>query len=110
MCEVCHGESGGEEVGVACIPGVPMSISWCSECLKHEAFPSFVFDYDFIFVGEGDLNHLNDYAKNRVTWFDGKYVGFLDYVKRITPEQVKQELDEMNSRMSNYEEGEDGNS
>jgi len=94
MCEVCHDESGGKEVGVACIPGVPMSISWCSECLKHEAFPAFVFEHDFIFVAQGNLEALNEWAKERVCWADGKYIGFLEYVKRITPEQVEKELKE----------------
>jgi hypothetical protein len=92
MCDCCHGESGGREVGVAAIPGVPMSIQWCSECLKHDAFPAFVFDHDFIFVALGSLENLNDWAKERVCWFQGKYIGFLDYVKHITPEQVEKEL------------------
>ena len=99
MCEVCNGESGGQEVGVACIPGVPMSISWCSECLKHDAFPSFVFDHDFIFVAQGHLDALNEWAKERVCWADGKYIGFLEYVKRITPEQIDKENKEYEDAM-----------
>lgn len=92
MCEVCNNESGGRDVGVAAVPGVPMSISWCDKCLEALAFPAFVFDHDFIFVAEGDLANLDGWAKNRVTWADGKYMGFLEYVKRITPEQVQKEL------------------
>ena len=96
MCECCNNESGGTEVGVAAIPGVPCSISWCNECLKHNAFPNWVFEHDFIFVANGDSNNLNEWGRNRVTWADGRYMSFLEYVKRITPEQVKQELDAYN--------------
>jgi hypothetical protein len=92
MCEVCNDEAKSEEVGVAAIPGVPCSISWCRSCLEHEAFPSWVFDHDFIYVAEGNLEGLNDWAKQRVTWADGKYIGFLEYIKRITPEQIQTEL------------------
>lgn len=91
MCEVCHGETKSEEVGVAAIPGVPCSISWCQSCLNHDAFPSWVFEYDFIFVAQGDLNNLNEWARQRVCWADGKYIGFEEYVKRISPERVKKE-------------------
>jgi hypothetical protein len=97
MCDCCHDESGGTDVGVASIPGVPMSISWCDSCLKHEAFPSFVFDHDWIFVAEGHPEALNEWALQRVCWADGRYMPFLEYVKRITPEQIKKELDEYNS-------------
>ena len=94
MCDVCNNESGGKEVGVACIPGVPCSISWCDNCLRNDVFPSWVFDHDFIFVAEGKLENLNEWGRNRVTWADGKYIGFEEYVKRISPEQVEKELKE----------------
>lgn len=93
-CDVCHGESGGEYVGVASIPGVAMSIAWCSECLKRDAAPVFVFEHDFVFVAEGKLENLNLWARSRVTWVEGKYIGFDEYVKRITPEEVQRQLKE----------------
>jgi hypothetical protein len=76
MCEICNNESGGIDVGVASIPGVPCSIEWCSECLKQNAAPVWVFEHDFIFVAEGNLENLAPWARERVTWCDGKYVPF----------------------------------
>ena len=93
-CEVCHNKSGGTDVGVASIPGVPMSIMWCSECLKRDCAPSFVFDHDFVFVAEGNLEALNEWAKTRETWADGRYMSFLEYVGRIPPEEVQRQLKE----------------
>lgn len=88
ICEVCHGESGGTFVGVASIPGAPMSIAWCTECLARESAPAFVFDHDFVFVAGGDVTQLVDWARARVTWVDGRYVHFDEYVSRISPEDV----------------------
>ena len=93
-CEVCRNESGGTDVGVASIPGVPMSITWCSECLKRDCAPSFVLEHDFVFIAGGDLNALNDWAKQRETWADGRYMVFTEYVQRITPQEVERQLKE----------------
>jgi hypothetical protein len=88
-CDVCNGESGGTFVGVAAVPGAPCSIAWCSECIKRDSAPVWIFEHDFIYVANGDLEALNEWARSRVTWVDGKYVGFEEFVKRITPEEVK---------------------
>lgn len=69
-----------------------MSIMWCTECLKRDCAPAFVFEHDYIFVAEGDLNALNEWSKTRETWADGRYMTFTDYVARISPEQVAKEL------------------
>ena len=92
MCDVCKNESGGKDVGVASIPGVPMSIMWCDECLKRDSAPSFIFEHDYILLAEGDLDELNDWAKSRETWADGRYMTFMEYIERITPEQIQKEL------------------
>ena len=92
-CEVCNGESGGTFVGVAAVPGIPMSIGWCSECLRRDSAPSYVFKHDFIFVAEGDVTKLHPCARSRQTWADGGYITFDEYVKRITPEMVQADLD-----------------
>jgi hypothetical protein len=94
MCEICNGESGGIDIGVASIPGVPMSIMWCDECLKRDCAPSFVFEHDFIFVAEGNLDALNEWSKQRETWADGRYASFTEYVQRITPDEVARRLRE----------------
>lgn len=93
LCEVCHGESGGEFRGVASIPGAPMSIAWCSECLKRDTAPAFVFEHDFIFVAGGNLDNLVEWAKQRETWADGRYMGFEEYVQRISPEDMQKAFD-----------------
>lgn len=93
-CEICKNESGGTDVGVASIPGVPMSIMWCSECLKRDCAPTFVFEHDYIFVANGDLGALNEWSKQRETWADGRYMTFTEYVQRITPEEVFQQQQE----------------
>jgi hypothetical protein len=91
-CEVCNNESGGIDVGVASIPGVPMSIMWCNECLKRDCAPSFVFDHDYVFVAEGNLEVLNDWSKSRETWADGRYMPFTEYVQRISSTEVQRQL------------------
>lgn len=93
-CEICQNESGGTDVGVASIPGVPMSIMWCDECLKRDCAPAFVFEHDFVFVANGNLDALNDWSKQRETWADGRYVSFTEYVQRITPAEVARQLAE----------------
>jgi len=97
MCDVCNNESCDKDVGVASIPGVPMSIMWGNKCLNNPlgiVIPSFTVDYLFIFVALGHLENLIDEVKEYFTWADGKYIRFDEYVKRITPEQVEKELDE----------------
>jgi hypothetical protein len=98
-CDVCNNESGGAFVGVAAVPGAPMSIAWCSECLSRNSAPAFIFEYDFVYVANGDVDALNDWARSRVTWADGRYIPFEEYVKRLTPEWVKEQMDEYERAM-----------
>lgn len=93
-CEVCGGESGGRPVGVAAVPGAPTSIAWCSECLARDCAPRWIFDHDFVHVAGGDVEALNEWARSRQTWVDGRYVTFDEYVKRITPEMVATQIAE----------------
>lgn len=104
-CGVCGCESGGTFVGVASIPGVPMSIAWCSECLKRDCAPAEVFEHDFIFVAGGNLDALNEWARSRETWADGRYILFDEYVKRITPEQVVDALREFAEKVAEVDDG-----
>lgn len=103
-CEVCNNESGGTDVGVASIPGVPMSIMWCSECLKRDCAPTYVLDFDYISMAHGDLSALNEWAKSRETWADGRYMGFLEYVKRFTPEDIERDLAEEAEYLKKFKE------
>jgi hypothetical protein len=92
ICEVCGGQSGGRHIGVACIPGAPMSIAWCDECLHRDTAPAFIFEFDFIHVAGGNLANLAEWARDRETWADGRYISFDEFVKRITPEMVLEAL------------------
>lgn len=107
-CEVCNNESGGTDVGVASVPGVPMSIMWCSECLKRDCAPAFVFEHDYVFVAGGDLAALNEWSKSRETWADGRYMPFTEYVQRFTPEYVATELQKFEDAMRGEELVNDG--
>jgi len=42
VCEVCEGSSGAELVGVAAVPGVPVSITWCRDCIDNNAVPAWI--------------------------------------------------------------------
>lgn len=42
MCDICDKD---EMVGVAAVPGVPVSLAWCSECLSRHCQPLFCVDY-----------------------------------------------------------------
>ena len=44
MCDVCNNKSGGKYVGVAAVPMAPVSVMWCDNCLKNNAYPRFVVE------------------------------------------------------------------
>ena len=91
-CDVCDGASGGAFVGVGSIPGAPVSIAWCDRCIAQEAVPSWIFDHDIVFVADGDLTRLAEWARQRVTWVEGAYVSMADYAVRYwTPEKIAAE-------------------
>ena len=98
-CETCGGQSGGTHVGVASVPGNAYSATWCTECLQRNTAPAWIFDHDFVFVAGGDLAALADWARARETWADGRYVPFDEYVQRITPERIAQEMKEFEDAM-----------
>lgn len=98
-CDICNNESGGTFVGVAAVPGAPVSVAWCSECLKRDCAPSFVFDHDWLYVAGGDPEVLNEWAMQRVTWAEGRYMAFTEYVKRFTPEDVAKAVAEYEAAM-----------
>lgn len=91
VCEVCQGATGAPVLGVASVPGAPVSIAWCQACVTAGAVPSWIFDHDWIFVADGHLEALAEWARERVTWADGRYMPFEEYVTRWTPEKVAAE-------------------
>lgn len=44
MCDICHDESGGHDVGVAAVPAAPLSVMWCNNCLRNNAIPVYVLE------------------------------------------------------------------
>jgi len=44
-CDICNGESKDSKfVGVAAVPGAPVSVAWCQNCLQVGAVPMFVVE------------------------------------------------------------------
>lgn len=62
ICEVCNKN---EAVGVACVPMVPMSCAYCSECLRANAHPWGILIANTICLG--GLDQANEDWKQMVT-------------------------------------------
>lgn len=54
MCDVCKKN---RSVGVCCVPGVPISMSYCKECLEANAHP-----YDIIVANTACVGGYNESA------------------------------------------------
>lgn len=92
-CDVCMNESGGTFVGVASLSSGPMSVAFCNNCLREGAEPAFAMEYLFVFVAGGDLEKLRpEVHEGLATWADGRYMTLKEYVQRITPDEVKRQL------------------
>lgn len=85
-CDVCEGQSGSAYVGVLSLTGAPMSVAFCQECARRDAAPWYIFEHDYFFVASGNLDNLTSWARQRETWFEGRYWTFDDFVARYTPE------------------------
>jgi hypothetical protein len=68
-CEVCKQEAG---VGVACIPGIPMSVPFGRACLIQRASPYWAIRANIACCGGPDQVHP-DYLES-MTYVDGKYM------------------------------------
>jgi hypothetical protein len=99
-CDICMGNSGGKFVGVFALTSGPMSVAYCDKCASQGAEPSFAFDYLYIHVANGKIENLRSEVLEMVTWVDGAYIKFRDYIKRITPEQIEKELRDYNDAIS----------
>lgn len=53
ICEVCNKN---EAIGVACVPGVPISSAYCNECLKANAHPINILIINTAMIGGLDLS------------------------------------------------------
>jgi len=79
MCEVCHNDEG---IRVAAIPAIAMSVAYCTECLKRDAIPEFVFK----FAHEMELN----YSGYR-TFHLGQYMSWDEWNATVAPTLPKME-------------------
>lgn len=53
-CDVC---GTGATLGVACVPGLPISVAYCEDCLRAGAHP-----YETLVIATADLGGLDDSA------------------------------------------------
>jgi len=91
VCDVC-GEN--PEVGVAAVPGVPMSVSYCQECLRANAHP-----YGIIVVNTAMVGGYSEAAG----WWQDMVDDTLRHLGKTRQQftiDVEMELREMNGRFS----------
>lgn len=94
-CEVCKNE---DAVGVACVPGVPMSVAYGAECLKHGADPFDILRANILCALSSETAHRwndpevirQDYIDALNTYVDGKYMPFRQALEAHPP--TKEEL------------------
>lgn len=89
-CASCLDESGGEYVGVAAVPGAPLSAGWCRRCLDENAVPRFVAE-TWLFIEFAanaqpipdrppSEDAFADWVKAFTVWIGGRYVPFVEAV------------------------------
>lgn len=85
-CEVCDGGSKGLYAGVACIPGVPISVAWCLSCVERSAVPLFVVEVNAWSMGFA-ADRAEPWFLEQTLWVDGKYVTVREWMAALTEEQ-----------------------
>lgn len=99
-CGVCGDESGGAYVGIAAVPGAPVSLGWCRNCLGNNAVPRFVAEA-WLFGGFAQADEpipgeapnpevFADWVRGFTIWLDGQYVPFVDAVPRLWEEELRE--------------------
>jgi hypothetical protein len=69
ICEVCNSEPA---VGVACVPGIPMSVAYGNNCLREGADPLWALRANVACCGGVDCI-VPEYLESR-TYLNGEYV------------------------------------
>lgn len=89
-CQCCNDEP---SVGVAAIPGIPVSISWGRKCLEAGVIP-----YHFLVINTalaGGVDHIapwwGEVIHNTITYFN---VPWMEFISDVETEIEKQEADE----------------
>lgn len=93
-CEVCHKN---ESIGVACVPGVPYSASYCKECLQANAHPIFILLANTSCIGK--LDECADWWQQMVK----DTCKHLNYSIEIFNQQVEEQIKETESMLDHYE-------
>lgn len=77
-CDVCHRDG---VAGVAASPFVPMSFAYCEECLDKWADPTFVVEYIFFDVAEGNEAKLQpDFLDTQRTYSEDRYMTWREWL------------------------------
>ena len=66
LCQCCEKE---ESVGVACLPGIPMSVAMCARCVKSRRYPWWVVVANTVLVtpvAKDWREHAADWWKSAV--------------------------------------------
>lgn len=74
LCEVCGAEP---MVGVAAVPGVPMSVAYGRNCLQHGATPLWIADVQIgqiMPVHDLDWRYVADWFREETVYVGGEYV------------------------------------
>lgn len=103
MCDICQGESGGKDIGVAAVPAAPVSVMWCDKCLQANAVPRFVAE-TWLFaeleppfpddLEEKALKGLAGWALDMNIWLDGGYVSIRDALPKLIEAERNRDVDE----------------
>ena len=75
ICETCGNEG---EVAVYALPGIPMSVGNCQECLRQGAYPLGVAEANTECIG--GLDQAADWWKESMTYKDGKYMSVVEAI------------------------------
>lgn len=72
VCDVCE-RPDEKVVGVAAVPGVPMSLAYCETCLRNHAWgPLWLAENNAEMIG--GMEHAADWFKQALVFKDGEYV------------------------------------
>lgn len=74
LCDCCHENPA---IGIAAVPGVPMSIAWCRTCLEAEVAP-----YEILVANTACCGGIEATAE----WWSELVKRSLSYHKKILPE------------------------
>lgn len=87
LCEVCNEN---KPIGVACVPGIPLSVAYCERCLREGIHPLWAIRANVACCG--GLEHMHDYCREiKVYHPTEKVITIQDEINRrpLTQEELK---------------------